>query len=393
MRTLPEPTNFNLCWTGLPLNEPLRLCGEMPPARINSITIYPRGSSDPPVTLDLSSVPSAISPQNQRMIDVTLTSSPSSSQSSPTSPASQPKNYRCGVLEYPKEWKSGFIAMRNFCVPNGTRVVTPEITTIRDGKVIRHSEILVAGTTSLHNVDLLKIQRILILNLFISLILWYTFHLPLSHIGGVVVLGLFLSKIFYHQLYRIGKKGLSQHLTEIAPHQHEFKLPDLQRASQASQPSLDHRYWVMRYDTRTINPSCGPGDDLLVQFKIQRNYQKYWSLVVYDEYGLPIPQFYNLENILHFPQNTTCSQTLFDPNDKTQYLVTIRLTRSTRSPTDPALTLPMESDRSNDSEPRAYGVIDIRKAQVGYVIFRIVHPTCSEVMAFSAPTLKLVPGH
>jgi hypothetical protein len=389
MRTLPEPTNFNLCWTGLPLNEPLRIRGEMPPARINSITIYPRGSSNPPVTLDLSSLPSPTFPQQNRMIDITLTSSPS------TEPSSQPqaKTSRCGILEYPKEWNSGFIAMRNFCVPNGTRVVTPEITRIRDGKVIRHSEILVAGITSLENVDMLKIQRILILNLFISLILLSSFHLSFSQTGGVIVMGLFLSNFFYHQLYRLGKKGLSQHLTEIAPHQHEFKLPDLQKASQASQPSLDHRYWIMRYDTRTINQSgvsVGAGDDLLVQFKIQRNYQKYWSLVVYDEYGLPLPQFYNLENILHFPQNATLSSTHFDPNDTTQYFVTIRLTCSPPNPTDSALDERSNSKEENVSEPRAYGMIDIRKAQVGYVIFRIVHPTCSEVIEFSAPKLKLV---
>jgi hypothetical protein len=383
MRTLPEPTNFNLCWTGLPLNEPLRIRGEMPPARINSITIYPRGSPDPPVTLDLSSLSRASSPNQNRMIDITLTSSPSSD---PT----PSQSHRCGVLQHPKDWKSGFIAMRNFCVPNGTRVVTPEITRIRDGKVIRHSEILVAGITALENVEMLKIQRILILNLFVSIILSCSFHFSLSQIGGAIMLGLVLTKIFHRQLYQIGKKGLSKHLTDIAPHPHEFKLPDLQKSSQASQPSLDHRYWVMRYDSN----AAAAGDDLLVQFKIQRNFQKYWSLAVYDEYGIPLQQFYNLENILHFPQNATSSSSSFDPKDKSQYFVTIRLTCAPPNLTDPALILPMEEERSSNKETNselthAYGMIDIRKAKVGYVIFRIVHPTCSEVMEFSAPQLTL----
>lgn len=48
MRTLPEPANFNVCWTGILLGEPIKIDGVLPPATINSVSLYSRSTSDPP---------------------------------------------------------------------------------------------------------------------------------------------------------------------------------------------------------------------------------------------------------------------------------------------------------------------------------------------------------
>ena len=55
-RTLPEPSNFNIVWTSLPLGESLIIRGEVPPSRISSISIYGKGSSEPPSSLDIESI-------------------------------------------------------------------------------------------------------------------------------------------------------------------------------------------------------------------------------------------------------------------------------------------------------------------------------------------------
>jgi hypothetical protein len=396
MRTLPEPSNFNLCWTGLSLTEPLRIRGEMPPARINSITIYPRGSNDPPVTLDLSSLSFSSPPQVDRLriIDIILLpTTPSATTGDECCSFTFEKNSRCGILRYPNHWTSGFIAMRNFCVPNGTRVVTPVISCLSDGKVLRESEILIAGITSLFNLELIKIQRVAVLNATMFL-LCRLCDLSPELILFLLICGLFISSSLYRSLYGLGQRGLSKHMTEIAPHPHVFALPDIHKASQASQPSLDHRYWVMRYDLlSTETHSGGEGCDLLIQFNIQRNYQKYWSVVVYDPCGLPIPQFCNLENIIHLPQNATNAPALFDETDSSRYLVTIRLTRSPpKSCTDSSLVVPSKEEQregTGESVGTAYGTIDLQQVPVGFVIFRLVHPTSEEAVRYSAPRVSL----
>ena len=55
-RTLPEPSNFNIVWTSLPLSMPLVIRGTVPPSRVNSISLYGKGSSEPPSSLDLETI-------------------------------------------------------------------------------------------------------------------------------------------------------------------------------------------------------------------------------------------------------------------------------------------------------------------------------------------------
>lgn len=386
MRTLPEPSNFNICWTGLPLNESLRICGELPPSRINSLTIYPRGSSDPPVTLDIETLPKTKIIGNERMIDIILTSDDNNINNNHINNNNQ--KYRNGILKYPSHWQGGFIALRNFCVPNGTRIVTPQVTRLRDGKVLRKSEILVAGVTALTNNELNKVKRVIIFNIFSCLFSYYFSILSTPiQILAIHILGLIISYFLYSLLFYLGKQGLAQHIHKISPVPHELKLADIQHASSASQPSQEHRYWVMKYNTNKINY------DLLIQFKIKKNYQKYWSLVVYDVYGIPIQQFVNLENIILINKNDKNHK----DDENQEFFITIRLTRFPPKYTDSSLilndkTIKEDMERISSSSSNiifGHSTIDITKVSIGYVIFRIVHPTTNEVIEYSSPSVKL----
>jgi hypothetical protein len=55
-RTLPEPSNFNIVWTSLPLSTPLIIRGAVPPSRVNSISLYGKGSAEPPSSLDIEKI-------------------------------------------------------------------------------------------------------------------------------------------------------------------------------------------------------------------------------------------------------------------------------------------------------------------------------------------------
>ena len=390
MRTLPEPSNFNICWTGLPLNEPLQICGELPPARINSLTIYPRASSDSPVTLDFHTLTKINKIGRERMIDIIITPSSSSSL---FSTSNQNQNYRSSILQYPNHWTGGFIALRNFCVPNGTRVVTPEIRRVRDGKIIRKSEILIAGITSITNKEIKKVQRVILLNLFSILFFYYQKIVnSLEFLLLIHLFGLFIGYLFYLFLFYLGKKGLIKHINQISSIPHEFKLANIENASTASQPSQEHRYWVMKYQLKKINY------DLVIQFKIKQNYQKYWSLVVYDIYGIPIQQFINIENIILIKEEKNKTTNKKNEEDENQeYFITIHLTRfppkhieSSLYINHPTIQEDMKRIQEKSSEIIfGYGTIDITKVPIGYVLFRIVHPTTNEVIQYSQPTVKL----
>lgn len=338
------------------------------------------------------------------MIDLILTSASSSSSSPPPPPTTTTKSgndqtYRHGVLNYPNHWQGGFIALRNFCVPNGTRVVTPEITRLRDGKVLRKSEVLVAGVTSLTNVEINKVKRIILVNIFSCLLTFYYFkiHSDPKFIIFTHLIGLIIAYLFHSLLFHFGKKGLEKHIHTISPVPHELKLADIQNASSASQPSQEHRYWLMKYNIKKVNY------DLLIQFKIQKNYQKYWSLVVYDIYGIPIQQFVNLENIIWVKNdkndnnNHDNNNNHENHNENQDYFISIRLSRFPPKYTEASVVL---SDKTiqddiqliSSKSPNiifGHSTIDISTTSIDYVIFRIVHPTTNKVIEYSQPTVKL----
>lgn len=94
---------------------------------------------------------------------------------------------------------------------------------------------------------------------------------------------------------------------------------------------------------------------------IDPSLQKYWSIVVYDEYGLPLPQYI---------YDDIAKRRSIDENSSL-YEYQVRLTRC-----------PKQSATAD--------FIDISSCPKGYVLFRIVHPTSDLVHALSAPCAELV---
>ena len=341
MRTLPEPSNFNIVFTGMNYDKTLYVEGKLPPATINSITVYSR-SSEPPVTLDLSTL-NLVAHQRFKVV---------------LCRAEHAKFYKslksvgnAGLLTYPDHWEGGFIAMRNFSVQNGCRVTTPTVS-LEDGTVVRPPKALVAGVTAVKGVGIEKIIRVVVFNTC-CFVRWTNEDWPLVD-RQIMIGGLIAGYIFYIFLFFLGKLGMRKHGTKICPHLHEFRCPDVGEASKISQPSKEHRYWMMRYDMNSLS-----GCDLVVKVPMKVDGQKYWSLSVYDEYGLLIPQYVNIHN-------APCI-----PNEKGEYEINIRLTLT---------------PKENGSET---GVIDMNDATRGYVIFRIVHPMLPNTETYSVPVASL----
>jgi hypothetical protein len=99
--------------------------------------------------------------------------------------------------------------------------------------------------------------------------------------------------------------------------------------------------------------------------------QKYWSVVIYDEYGLPLPH-YVYDDIAHRP-------------------ITLIDTISTSSTTS---SLYEYEIRLTANRPASYSstanVIDISSCRKGYVLFRIVHPRDETVLNLSSPCVELI---
>ena len=105
MRTLPEPSNFNLIWTNVPFAEPLILRGTFCKSRFNSLSIYGSNMCDPPNSLDLAD----INANPDGSFELTISRDPTAESS----------NNICS-----NDWAGGFISMRNYLVPPGTGIAT-----------------------------------------------------------------------------------------------------------------------------------------------------------------------------------------------------------------------------------------------------------------------------
>ena len=362
MRTLPEPANFNVCFTGMDLAQPFRMEGALPPATINSLSVYSRTTPDPPVTLDLSTV--KLAPGKRfNVILAPAAISESAALKALRQPQGIENEGEVALLSYPDHWEGGFIAMRNYAVQNGTRVLTPTVFSAFDGTVLRPPASLVAGLTAAKGLGLDKILRVVLFNTF-CFFQWKTDNdWPVLQ-RQLLVGGLLAGYCFYNLLFLLGKRGLFSHISKICPHMHEFNRPDDGEASKVSQPSKEHRYWLMRYDLTSPGLT---GSDVMVKVPMRSDGQKYWSLTLYDSYGLPLPQFVNM-------YNTTCS-----PTDKKEFDISIRLTMN---PKEATIT-------KNGVSSSAQATVDVTHAPVGYAIFRIVHPMLPTTDALSVPVASL----
>jgi hypothetical protein len=358
MRTLPEPANFNVCFTGMDLAKPFRVEGALPLATINSLSLYSRTTSDPPVTLDLSTVKLAPGKRfNVILAPVTSTDTDLKALTQGDSTV--------GLLTYPAHWEGGFVAMRNYAVQNGTRVITPTVSSA-DGTVLRPPASLVAGLTAAKGLEIDKIIRVVLFNVIVFS-QWKNESWSMLH-RHILVGGLVAGYLFYYSLFWLGKRGLFDHISLICPHMHEFRRPDDGEASKVSQPSKEHRYWLMRFDLRSL-----PGSDVIVTVPMRTDGQKYWSLTLYDEYGLPIPQFVNMYN------TSSCSP---DSGSGQSFEIDIRLTLTPKE-------VSASSDATVTADAASSATVDMHQAPSGYAIFRIVHPTLPSTDALSVPVASL----
>lgn len=362
-RTLPEPSNFNLVWTGLSYSEPLLIRGQIPLCRFSSISVYDgTGSGDAPNSVEL--LPD--SDMNTRNCEIIIAPD-GSDDASFHSVAPGTQILRCN------NWKKGFVAMRNYLVPPGTRVITPEVARLRDGIVIRPSNVQVAGPCGLElgaskwaiaffrccavNASLLLVNQFLLGGI---VNIWYTVF--------IIIIGACLGFTMYRICFILGQKRLKKLTAELCPSQNSFFFASLEQGSKTSQPSKLHKYWMMKHDVPE-------GGEIVVRVKINPAFQKYWSLVVYDEFGLPLPQYVYDDNALKIPMSSVkkgkSNSSLVDG----EYEVDIRLRNGAAG-----LSAPAAVDAN---------IVDVTDCTSGYVLFRVNHPVGEHVVDFSTPHAKL----
>jgi hypothetical protein len=361
-RTLPEPSNFNVVWTGLTLSEPLLIKGDIPLSRFSSLSVYGAGSADPPNSVELNA-----ETDTKRSFGIILAPEGASGFAIPDG----------AVVVRSNNWKKGFVAMRNYLVPPGCRVITPEVVRLRDGVVVRPASALVSGPSGLDlrpsawaqsALSALKINAaVLALNVLIfDSILSLPFLIALAAAGGI------LGYALYFACFLIGRKRLTQLTKDICKTDNALYFASLEQGSKASQPSKLHKYWMMRHDIPA-------GSEVTVKVKVNPAFQKYWSLVVYDEYGLPLPQYVYDANCLHMPvesAHTAHKTRSTDATDSGVYEVDIRL-RNGGHGAAPGRDAPHVN------------VVDVATCAKGYVLFRVNHPVGEHVVEFSTPVATI----
>lgn len=352
MRTLPEPNNFNLVWTRVPLSEDLIVRGQLPPSRMSSLSVYGEGGTVP----ESKELPQQFKQQYRpQTLCAKLTKTTSNDDD---------KDSKYNAIINTKDWQHGMVVIRNYVVPPGTAVYTPEIVRVRDNKIIRCSEKLVAGAPNLHLAQSWFYDSVKVSVPIISAVLVNTFffsslveHIKWQIINPLVaILALFVTRIIYASVYFIGRLRIRRTYTEHCPQPNEIFEVDMENSAKNSQPSKLHKYFVMRYEVPL-------GQELSIQAKIKHAGQKYWSLVVYDLYGLPLPQ-------MIYDDNANRSNITDE-----QYNIDIRLVNQ---PFQGAI----KDCREGISE------LDVSSAPSGYILFRLVHPVDEQITQYSKPVAK-----
>lgn len=349
-RTLPEPSNFNIVWTGLTLKEPLLIRGDIPLARFSSLSVYGAGSADTPSSIELATP----SDNAERAFGIVVVPEGMKDFKAPANCIPVSSN----------SWKKGFIAMRNYLVPPGTRVTTPEVVRLRDNKVIRPAAVLVAGPSQFDLRSSKWLSSFLVALRINAVLLIGTYgvlhSISATKLVCVAILGAVLGYTLYALCFVLGRARLTQlskHRTKNA-----FHLVSLEQGSKTSQPSKLHKYWLVRHDIPANH-------EIAVKFKIHPDYQKYWSIVVYDEYGLPLPQYYYDGNCFTTPLKT-----------------------KGKGIADGAYEVDIRVRNGGTEKARGAGcvnVLDCSASPSGYVLMRINHPAGEHVVEYSAPASVL----
>lgn len=345
-RTLPELNNFNIVWTSLPLSEPLLLKGSVPHARINSLSVYAPNAV--PNSIDLAKADKRLDGIFEIKIENSSTACSSNFLST-------------------NDWGRGFLVMRNYLVPPGTRVVTPAILRASDGTVVREAQVLTAGPPSTalqqQSQHLTKAKKLLVTNAVFLLLCKYLLNASARSSVMMMLCAAWVAAILYKLLFIAGGRSLKKLSSIFCPRTNELFPVALEKGAEVSQPSTMHKYWMMQLDI--------PVDAALhIKGKIKPENQKYWSLTVYDEAGVPLPQF------------------VFDENaNKT-------MRSDFKGAYDFDVCITMDPDQAGINDSNGTNVIDISwrpEMRKGYVLFRLVHPVepAAEVEAYSSPSTSL----
>jgi hypothetical protein len=373
-QTLPEPNNFNLVWTRVPISEDILVKGRIPPSRVSSLSVYGEGSDNVPRTIELYPNVDA----RNRLFEVIITKNPSAY-------AGQANKL---IINCEKGWTHAMVVMRNYLVPPGYECYTPEISLVNDpSSVIRCHQQLVSGAPNLHlnkSDTCHRIMNFVTFNCFIWLIngIFSNCLFSKDSINNmfqnnilISMAGLIVCYLFHSFLYCLAKKRLKTFVKQFIHVNEENKLvlTVLTESSKVSQPSKLHKYWIMKYNLATNsrgnkgNKEGSDDQEVSIQGKINTKYQKYWSCVIYDEYGIPLPQFVYDETVHRIPLSSTKDEEVYtyDIRLKKHGLVSSSLTDNTTS-------------------------IDCSKSLKGYVLFRLVHPLDDAAVQFSSPTSSVI---
>jgi uncharacterized membrane protein len=352
--TLPEPSNFNMVWTNVHYREPIIMRGRIPTARINSLTCYTRpGGANYPCSVDLAKIVDA----NGRF-QVFIAHDGDKSVKCPE-----------GMYQLNSaDWVRGFICMRNYAVPPGTVYETPEIVRAKDDKVLRKTEVLVAGSPIMKPVFMKKTAHFLVARIVTFFLLrWlnsivfkrFVKHADMSSFKATAIayiLMLVLNKVWTALLYRSGRKRLFKQ-TAFCTEKNKFYLPDEDQAANGSQPCTLHKYWIMQYD-------IPEGSTLSIKGVINPADQKYWSIVLYDENGVSMPQYAHDMSARKMPVSGKSEDGMKD--DKDAYSFDVRIMNEKP---------PARPHKEELSEPLITKLYISKKDSKGYVMFRRVHPT------------------
>lgn len=347
--TLPEPNSFNMILTKVPFDRDVVIQGYMPPARMCSISLYNAGGSVPQ----------------------------SDSLTNPFSTNFERKYYRVLATKFPgqaesetfdavvstRDWKEGKVVVRNYLIPPGTVAYSPEIIDRATGGILRKSQRLIAGAANLHINDNLS-EKVLVIGLHVVTI-WalntFLFFRSLDRFWQLNLLFAGLTWAFtraiYSALYFMGKRRVAQIFLKGNPSLHTFGLIDVENKSHDSAPSRLHRYFAMRYDLPV-------GTQLKMEIRVKPENQDYWGCVVYDEYGIPLPNL------------------LFDMNakrtDVTEDGYKVEFSLANLGKTGPYILASAEAIGTQNE-------IDIAASPKGYILFRLVHPKDEAAVAYSTP--------
>jgi hypothetical protein len=371
IRTLPEPNNCNHIHTKVPLinkdddEDVVVVRGYLPTCRMNSLTVH-GNMVEVPHSIQLFPKKNAEGKET-REYEVLLIRDGSKYEPSAEELASGTL-----VLKCKSDWTHAMIVMRNYLIEPGSTIYTPEASWKKSGKILRPTEKLVAGAAA---VDMYawthryaqKFKYFLVYNSLVcgwnswvltnqtdsATIADHFFLNSLTVLGGVFVAYLLRCLIFAMGRYRMDKIML--------PEPNIVRVVDLQKASQRSQPSQKHQYYMIRCHLPT------PDHELKITAKIDETKQIYWSLVFYDEYGVPVPQciFDRTVN----PKNQVGST----------YEIDVRLRNS--------------SEKNNRWPEFEEGVTHLEigpRERKGYILIRLLHPVDEHVKEYSKPTAELI---